>query len=267
MNLRRSVARFLVPPLIAGVLTVHVEGCAGLAPEPPGIGNPRGDDGPIVQRIGVGAEIEITRRDGVLLRGTFHGTIGMSAEEYAQHREIVLQSLGAGDARAQPAPGDSIEIRPLGGPAYLATFASFEAQGLETRRDGLWTTIPFGRIREVRTGRWTRDRSQLLDDAIAGRLPMSTSILLGVADGDVRVPVDQVARVGQSSRGGNGGSEVALGILIGATAVVLLVVAAAHSAEHSSCGSIDLPPGTFTGGFTDEVEPAPHLPVSTASES
>lgn len=240
MSLRRTIGRVVAPPLIAGILAIHIDGCAGSVPEPRGIADPRGGEGVIIHPIGLGATIEITRRDGVVVRGRFRGTIGMSPAEYASHREETLRLLDA-DARGIPAPGDSIEIRPLQGASYTATFASFELGGVEVRRDSVWTTAPFGRIREVRAGRWSRNRSGLIEDAIAGRLPMSTFIRLGVGDREVRVPVDQVAQVAQLGAGHNGG-HAAIGFLVGAGLVVLLVVLAVHDAEHQSCAGPELPP-------------------------
>ncbi len=244
MSLRRTIGRIVTPPLIAGILAIHVDGCAGIVPEPQGIGNPRDDDGPNLLRIGIGATIEITRRDGVVMRGRFRGTLGMSAADYATHREDVLRSLDA-DTRGTPAPGDSIEIHPLNGAPYAATFASFELAGVEVRKDSVWTTIPFGRIREVKSGAWSRDRGELIQDVIAGHLPMSTFIRLGIGDQEVRVPVDQVAQVGQVGTGGKAGDSgdaAALGFLVGVGAVVLLIVLAAHDAGHQSCSGPDVPP-------------------------
>ena len=241
MSLRRTIGRVVTPPLLAGILAIHVDGCAGSMPGGPGIGNPRGDDGLILQRIGIGATIEITRRDGVVMRGRFRGTLGMSPADYATHREDVLRSLGD-DAREIPAPGDSIEIHPLHGPSYTATFASFELAGVEVRKDSVWTTVPYGRVRDVRSGPWSRDRSELIQDALAGHLPMSTFIRLGVGEQEVRVPVDGVAQLGKVGQGGDSGDAAALGFLIGAGAVVLLIVLAVHDAGHPSCSGPDLPP-------------------------
>lgn len=242
MNLRRLVGRVVAPPLIAGILALHLDGCAETVPPGPRTVDLRADAEGRFYFIAPGSEIEITRRDGVLLRGRLLGTQRMSDEEYAAHRSARASAL-RGDSL--PAAGDSIEILPRRGTPWSAQLAGFSLGGVEVRRDTSVQVLAFFDLDEVRAGGWTRKGPQLAWEAIAGRLPLTTLIRVGVAAGEVSVPADEVGEVRAPAAPVSGaGSHVGTGVAIVAGVLVAAVLGAmlaiyiiVHSMDQS-CGSM-----------------------------
>lgn len=237
MSLRRPFERFIAPLLIAGILTVHFDGCAATSSQY-GIADPRGVDETRIYRISTGTEIELTRRDGVVVRGRFRGTARMASGEYARHWSA-FPFAAPDDSSALPPPGTPVEIRPRRGGPYTARLAGFALNGVEIERDSAsLVLVAFSEINEIRGERWTRTGAEIQRDAILGRVPLSTVVRLGVANGEVEVPADRVA---QATLRDSAGSTIAVGIIVGVLAAVagaFLAVYLITSSIEGSCGSI-----------------------------
>jgi len=244
----RALSRLLAPPLVAAMFAVHVEGCASMQAQPRNISEPyevSGTRGLI--RVGPGSEIEFTRRDGTVLRGIFRGSDRMSEDEYARHWADVVAKRGA--APPLPERGSQLEIRPHRGPLRAGRFAGFDYRGIEVRDSAeVAEIVPFPRIAEIREpGGRTWDVMALDADAVSGRLPSFAVIRLEVGAGEVRVPVDHVARV---EFAGTSSSDAALiGLLIGVGAVVLIVVLVSQSASRGPGCDANVPPDWNPLGF------------------
>ena len=242
MSLRRTIGRLVTPPLIAGILALHVDGCATGGSRAVGLTDLRTTRENRVYRVPAGSDLEITRRDGTILRGHFRGTARMSDEEYAHHRSAYVLPPGA-DSIALLPRGAPIEIQPRRGRPYSARFAAFALGGIELERDSTSiATVAYTALDEIRGGSRSRTGTELASDVIHGGLPLSTVVRLGVANGEVTVPADQIAEATVRDDHGN---EVAVGIVVG---VLVAIVAGAFLALYIIGHSIDEGCASFPTG-------------------
>lgn len=243
MSFRRTAARLLAPPLIAAVLAVHVEGCAGTGAGPRSISEPYGGGAARhrqMLRVAKNSEIELTRRDGVVQRGRFRGIARMSDAEYARHwAEVAAESANADSILA---PGSWITIQSRRGEGRHVRFRGYGFHVLEVQ-NGIDAPeqVRFDRLAAVSADNgsaWTG--KELSAAAVSGRLPMFSVIRLGVGSGEVAVPVDQVAQISTRTTAG----DVLTGtlVILGVTAVLLVVIAATYD-PYSGCEDINLPSG------------------------
>jgi hypothetical protein len=246
MSLRRSTARLLGPPLIAAILAVHVDGHAGTSTNSRDIRTPRRIDSgqlPRIVQVAPGTEIEITRRDGVVLRGRYRGIARMTDEEYARH--FAELSAGWCDRDSIPGPGSQVEIQPRRGEIRRVTLEGYGPRTIEvTGTPGAPEVIPFDRLITVRvdSGRsWTVKALDLA--ALQGRVPMSSLLRLRVGTGEIQVPVDEVAQIRDPAS--NAGDAAAIGVLAGLAGAILVVVLLAHEVSHAECSGPEMPPDLF----------------------
>jgi len=262
VSLRRSVARCIVPPLIAGTLALQVDGCAGTYRDSSSIGDPRGASGGPLMHVGPGSDLEITRRDGTLLHGRFRGTFRMSSEEYARHWSAFAFPDPA-DSIALPTPGARIEIRPREGRPFSARLVGFALGGIEFERDSAATeTLAFVALNEVRTEHWSRTGTRLTWDSVRGALPLSTVLRLGVTNGEITLPADQVAEAKVRDSAGN---YVAAGVLIAVVAAVagcfLALYVIGHSLDSACAGVQNIAPASLDAAL--HADPAGSEPATS----
>ncbi len=237
----RAAARLLAPPLIAAILAVNVDGCASGARGAHGIGTPLD---PVAAhsawlvRVPPGTVIELTRRDGTVVRGRFRGIVPMGDEAYARHWEEFARARG--DSLALPRPGAWLELRPRRGAVRGVRFDGFELGAVEVSDSaGVTESVPFARLAELREpgGRsWSRE--QLIGELLAGRLPASSLIRLEVGSGEITLPADDVAEVERRSSG----VDELTGVIAVVGGVLIIVTVVAWATAKPKGPSCDVPP-------------------------
>jgi hypothetical protein len=233
------------------VLAVHIEGCAGLAPSPRSISSVPGtsrsaDDGATgtfsLVQLKPGTEVELVLGDGSLLQGYYRGLERMGDEAYRERIAAVASALP--DSVVLPELGSTLVIERRWAKPYSAQLLGFGLYSLELRRAERAEPelVPFMDLavaRDSASGRaWTA--ADLSADAFAGRLPAFSEIVIGVAAGERRIPVDQVAKVSYRNPAGEwvGGL-----LLLGLVGVAVVGIVAISSANWGwGCSDIELPP-------------------------
>ena len=237
MSLLRPGNRRRTFPLSVAFVAL-LAGCAGSELSPHSISEPNrvGDARHPVVRSMTGATIEITRRDGTVLRGRYLGTSRMSATDYTRHWSEVVASIPEGEARF-PEPGAMLRLHLHRGPDRDVRFVGFSSRVLEVSdTTGKVEQIPFELFTEVRVGdslSWTTP--DLADASDAGRLPMFGVIRMRVGVGEIEVPADQVVDA-EDRQGHELTTGLLVGLLVGTAIAVVAMVAALHSAFSGGIG-------------------------------
>ena len=235
MRLRRSCFRVVTPPLIASLLAVHLDGCAGTGVNTRSISEPYRTDAVSLssaRQVPPGTTVELTRRDGTVLRGRYLGVDRMTEDEYARSWSAVT----VGAKVSLPAPGTRVTLRTYGGPSRTGIFEGFGIYTFSLRdSSGASETIPFLDVREVDDGERTWATRDLAREGLSGHLPAYTLVRLGVSAGEVRIPADQIAEARVEDAAGK---VVETGVLIAVVAVAAGIVGGAL-VVGSIFGSID----------------------------
>ena len=218
----------------AALFAVHLSSCTliGLGTGAV-IDSQRKDRSPkAILKIHKGSSLTLRLKDGRSLNGYFDGRREMDPGEYA--RAWAAWRDTAPVLPALPSPGDSVRIVRMNGSVCSGRLAAYQIDAIQVTSAVENCLADIESLHELadHTGQ-PFDRELLRDATHGAEVPLSTLIRLRTGHETVEIPVNAVELVlGPAPKGGK-----IIGVLVGLSADVAIVAAAAVSMGSSGCSS------------------------------